>query len=124
VSSQGLILTAAEDAAANTLGFRYAVGDASSIGSYAMQSVRFVPVGRGDLLVALRQHPDRLGGHGAASGIHSSRSARQYRGQQWADYHIGVRREGTGVQQQAILLHPRHQGEFSQPEPERQPVGA
>ena len=52
VSAQGLIITASENAAATTLNFLYAVGDPTDIGAYAVQQVRFVPVGRGDVQIS------------------------------------------------------------------------
>lgn len=53
VSTQDLIITAKPDAVASSLFFMYAVGDGTSIGPYAHQQMRFVPVGRGDVQISV-----------------------------------------------------------------------
>ena len=53
VSSEGLLLTADEQAPPYTWSFSYAVGDLTTIGAYASQTVQFITAATGDIQVSV-----------------------------------------------------------------------
>lgn len=53
VGSEALLMTAKETAPSFTWSFAYAVGDLTSIGAYASQTVQFIPAAIGDIQVSV-----------------------------------------------------------------------
>lgn len=53
VSSEGILLTAKESAPPYTWSFAYAVGDPTTLGAYANQTVQFISAGTGDIQISV-----------------------------------------------------------------------